>query len=419
MKLFENASLPTSSNALKRVNVLFDKQIIKISPDSISSEEEPEVIDLKGKILLPGAVDPHTHLLGNKKAMARRLKEATAQAIKGGWTSLAELSYQSEEPIFGKKKLESMIALIQDNALCDMALWGNVDILDYPYHAEAAQELWAKGVVGLSLMSPSPNEKIQELSYTEIMDLLLDIYESDTAFAFQGYDHEGHDHYSLESHMDAIKKILRRMQENPIHIPRISYFPVIEFINTISKRSDISFALSMRDLMHMLEPEDFPAAFETDFSEYRDLLGDLLKANKIYLLTNSSGSEDAECEIFRGNDPEIMSYSYHWVLSQLWKRRKIPLATCIKMTGENAAKRLGIYPQKGCLEAGSDADFVIYDPEGSTTVKSPSGKDVELLGNITAVYLRGQLTGSDDAPSGQFITRGQSPKRRHNNSTWI
>lgn len=419
MKLFENASLPTSSNALKRVNVLFDTKIIKIAVDTIVTEEEPEIIDLKGKILLPGAVDPHVHLLGSKKDMPKAIRSATQKAMAGGWTSLAEMSYHSELPIFGKRHLQQMIDLIEEHAACDMALWGNVDILDYPYHAEAAQELWSKGVVGITLMSPSPNENIQDISFTEIMDLFMDIYESDTEFAFQGYDFESHVEYTMESQMDGIKKILRRMQENPIHIPRISQYPVIEFINTISKRSDISFAINLQDLMYFLQPEAFPAVWDTNFAEFYELLYDLLKANKIYLLSNNCGSKSAECELFRGSDESILNYSYHWVLSELWKHRKIPLATCIKMTSENAAKRLGIYPQKGCLEAGSDADFVIYDPEGSSSITSPSGNQMELTGKIDSVYLRGELWNPQQAPEGKFITRGQSPKRRHNNRTWV
>jgi len=419
MKLFENASLPTSSNALKRVNVLFDTHILKISADPIESEEEPQRIDLKGKVLLPGAVDPHLHLLHKKKDMPSTLASATKKAIGGGWTSFAEMSYYSERPIFSKKDLRDMIKLIGENAFCDVALWGNVDIQDYPYHAEAAQELWTMGVVGIALMSPSPNDDIQELSFTEMMDLFMDIYESDTEFSFQGYDYESHPQYNLESHMDGIKKILRRMQENPIHIPRVSYYPVIEFINTISKRSDISFSISMQDLMHFLDEEHFPAIANSDFTEYRDLLYELLKTNKIYLLSNSCGPRLSRSPLYHGSDESILGYSYHWVLSELWKRRKIPLATCIKMTGENAAKRLGIYPQKGCLDIGSDADFVIYDPEGNTTIPSPDGNEIELIGKIDSVYLRGQQYQQSQAPHGEFISRGQSPKRRHNKSTWI
>ncbi|MCD8480126.1 MAG: amidohydrolase family protein [Candidatus Cloacimonetes bacterium] len=120
MILFENASLPTSSNALKRVNVLFDSKIIKISADPIISEEDPIVIDLKGKVLLPGAVDPHLHLLGKSQDMPDRIKRATQNAISGGWTSVAEMSYHSECPIFGAKHIRQMLELIQKNAI---AIW--------------------------------------------------------------------------------------------------------------------------------------------------------------------------------------------------------------------------------------------------------------------------------------------------------
>jgi len=66
MKLFTNVSLPTTSAAFKRVNVLFNETIIKISSDEIQSDELPEVIDLKGKILLPGGVDAHSHIITDK-----------------------------------------------------------------------------------------------------------------------------------------------------------------------------------------------------------------------------------------------------------------------------------------------------------------------------------------------------------------
>lgn len=419
MKLFENASLPTSSNAFKRVNILFDTKIIKISTDPIESEEEPERIDLKGKVILPGGIEPHLHILQGKKQMPAALERVSRLALKGGWSCLAEMSFTSEMPIFTNKQLKEQIALIEAHSAADMALWGNVDIFDYPYHAEVAQELWSKGVVGIALFTPSPNPKLQALSFTEMMDLFLDIYESDTEFAFQGWDNESHVEYSLESQLDGIKKILRRMQENPIHIPRVSKYPIIEFINSISKRSDISFAMNIADLMHLLDAERFPAPWATDFAEHSQLLIDLLKTNKIYLLSNSCGAQEDECELFWGASEEILPYSYHWVLSELWKARKIPLATCIKMTGENAAKRLGIYPQKGCIAAGSDADFVIYDPEGFSTYTSPNGKSLELTGKIDSVYLRGEKYLDKKPTKGSFIPRVQSPKRRHNNSTWI
>lgn len=425
MKLILNASLPTASAALKRVNVLFDDKIIKVSTDIPATEEDVERIDAKGLIMLPGGIDPHTHILGADSSAASDLAAISKAALEGGWTTLGELSYHTQSPIFKPAQLLEKIALLNENSWTAMALWGHVDITDYPYHAETAQELWGKGVVGIALCAPTPNAAISEISFTEIMDLFLDIYESDTSFAFQGYDHEAHSGYSFVSQMDAIKKLLRRMQENPIHIPRVSSFPTIEFINTISKRSDISFATCISDLMPVFDHETFAPVNRCDFSENADLLFELIRTNKIYLLSNCVVPPVLNAkqeEIFGGSNPDTLAYSYLWVLSELWKKRKVPLATCIKMTSENAAKRMGLYPLKGSLDPGSDADFVLYNPDAVSRFTSNVGKEIELTGKFSAIYLKGEQVAGEDFSSlrrGAYLPRSSNPKRRHNHYTWI
>jgi len=425
MKLLTNVSLPTSSNALKRVNVLFDKKIVKVSVDEITYEDELEIIDAKGLIMLPGGIDPHLHICAKDATAAKDVAETTKAALEGGWTTVGELSYFTESPIFSPSDLKAKADLMDANAYTATALWGHVDISDYPYHAEAAQELWAKGVVGIALAAPSPNPAISEISFTEIMDLFLDIYESDTAFAFQGYDHENHDGYSFVAQMDAIKKMLRRMQENPIHIPRVSSYPTIEFINSISKRSDISFATCMNDLMPFFDPQVFKPDHQCDFAESYELLFELIRTNKIYLVSNCTAGErnTTDCaEVFLGSDKSSLAYTYLWVLSELWKKHKVPLATCIKMTSENAAKRLGIYPNKGSLDPGGDADFVLYNPEVNSKFKTADGVAFELTGSFEAIYLNGELVAGKKIKTrrmGGHLLRSTNPKRRHNNTTWI
>lgn len=425
MKLLLNASLPTASAALKRVNVLFDDKIIKVSADIPSLDEDVETIDVKGLIILPGGIDPHTHILGEDTSAATDLSLITKNALEGGWTTLGELSYHTQSPIFSPQDLKNKAALLNEKVWTATALWGHVDISDYPYHAEAAQELWGKGIIGLALAAPSPNPAIAEISFTEIMDLFLDIYESDTAFGFQGFDHDTYPEYNFNSQMDAIKKLLRRMQENPIHIPRVSSYPTIEFINTISKRSDISFATCISDLMATYNCETFQHVNTCDFAEYVDLLFELIRTNKIYLLSNCVAPDllnAKQDEVFKGCSKDTLAYSYLWVLSEFWKKRKVPLATCIKMTSENAAKRMGIYPQKGSLDPGSDADFVLYNPEVTSSFVSNCGKEFELTGGFTAVYLKGEQVAGDGFTStrrGYFLPRSSNPKRRHNHYTWI
>jgi allantoinase len=422
MKLFTNASLPTSSSAMKRVNLLFDEKILKISTDEIVAEEISEVVDLKGKVLLPGAVDAHCHIITGKDP-AKSIARISKTALTGGWTTLAELSYLNPKPIFTLEDFKLMQDVISQHSFVDMALWGNVNIAAYPYHAETAQELWVAGVVGLALMNPSPNQAITALSFTEIMDLFMEIYESDTAFSFQGYDHEKHETDGFEAHRDAIKKILRRMQENPIHIPKISSFPTIEFINSISKRSDISFSLCISDLMSIYS--GISPILPNEMEEFKDMLFDLLRTNKIYVLSNNIENNNLPENLsmaYRGTPEKQAQFSFLWLLSELWQKRKVPLATVLKMSSENPAKRLGIYPQKGCLEAGSDADFVIYDPDKTTSYKADDGTDLTLQGQIESVWLRGTRViykGKASPAAGGFLKRTATPKRRHNTTTWF
>jgi dihydropyrimidinase len=47
---------------------------------------------------------------------------------------------------------------------------------------------------------------------------------------------------------------------------------------------------------------------------------------------------------------------------------KINLQQFVGLTSTNAARIFGLYPQKGALEIGSDADLVIWNPEIKSTI---------------------------------------------------
>ena len=76
----------------------------------------------------------------------------------------------------------------------------------------------------------------------------------------------------------------------------------------------------------------------------------------------------------------------------------------VALTSTNVAKIFGLYPRKGALRPGSDADIVIWDPEkmihyGVAVAQHRTDYNLyegwELKGFPTQVYLRGNLIVGD------------------------
>jgi allantoinase len=86
----------------------------------------------------------------------------------------------------------------------------------------------------------------------------------------------------------------------------------------------------------------------------------------------------------------------------------------------STAKLYGLYPRKGVIRAGSDADLTIVDPQASYTVrnddlvaKQPASpwNGFDLAGRPVAVVLRGEIAMRDGRPVGE--RRGKFIRARH------
>lgn len=98
---------------------------------------------------------------------------------------------------------------------------------------------------------------------------------------------------------------------------------------------------------------------------------------------------------------------------------RLDLHTFVNVASTNVAKIFGLFPRKGAVQVGSDADLVIYDPkyEGVISAKThhmnidySAFEGVKLRGRPSVVTVRGQVAVRD----GQFVGtvgRGQFLKR--------
>ncbi|MEQ9489796.1 MAG: dihydropyrimidinase [Alphaproteobacteria bacterium] len=101
---------------------------------------------------------------------------------------------------------------------------------------------------------------------------------------------------------------------------------------------------------------------------------------------------------------------------------RIDLNRFVAVTATNPAKLFGLYPRKGTIAVGSDADIALWDPEKTVTITNGmqhSGADYTpyegrtVTGYPVTTIVRGEIVWSDGAPTGktgggQFLRCGKS-----------
>ncbi len=98
---------------------------------------------------------------------------------------------------------------------------------------------------------------------------------------------------------------------------------------------------------------------------------------------------------------------------------RISLQQFVNVTSTQAAKIFGLYPRKGCIAVGADADLLVYDPTGTSTISAKTHhhnvdrnifEGFELKGRVSHTIAQGKVQWQDgqlrvERGSGRYLRR--------------
>lgn len=122
------------------------------------------------------------------------------------------------------------------------------------------------------------------------------------------------------------------------------------------------------------------------------------------------------------NGHPAIEHRMEFMYSEGVKKGKISLNKFVEVTSTNASKIFGMYPRKGTIAIGSDADLVIFDPSKEHTISADTHhmncdysayEGRKVIGKTEIVILRGMVAIEDEkchlkAGYGKFIPRGKT-----------
>jgi len=436
MLVIKDALISTGNlNDTQKVSIFIDGEIIsKVEESDVSIPEGAEVIDAAGLLLLPGGIDPHVHFDTPGYEDREDFQHGTEAAAAGGVTTIIDMPDTSIPSITNTGNLQQKLDVIQDQAAVDFALWGGVshNSMIEEYWHDSMAELWETGVVGFKVYLISGMETFKELSIIEMGQVMQhatklgaliglhaeekDIVQTRTEELQKQKKNTLQDYYfsrsdPVESQGVSIGIHLARQTKCTLHIVHVGSATAAEVIAR-SKAMGVD-----------LTAETCPHYLHFTYDDF-EKLGSMIKTSPVVKTrmdrdglwvaledqtldfvatdhapcpmkekqTGSCWSDYAGLPGVETRLPYLFSFGY--------MKKRLTLARFIEVTSSGAAKRFGIYPRKGAIQIGSDADFVLIDPSAIWTIK---GEDLHskakwtpfdglsINGKILKTILRGKM----------------------------
>lgn len=362
-------------------------------------------IDATGKLVLPGGIDAHVHLSGPPEEEHIDPKwvddfvSGSAAALSGGITSLGNMTFlaSGETPLAG---LEREGAIAREQTVADLFLHPVLDQLT-PQVLDEIPRLLDAGCSSVKVFTVLPNFDSQVRSYVEAVrragdgGLITLIHCEDYALIEDATarlvtDGKASLRYYAESRpvvseVVATERAVAICEATgaPVYIVHVSSARALDVCAEAQSRGLPVYVETRPLYLHLtrerFEDEDGAKYVgQPPLREQQDV--DSLWAGIRQGVVHTVCTDHFPWSLAAKLDPGLsianlrpgvadLDTMLPMLYSEGVRSGRITLGRFVEVTSTNAAKLFGLYPRKGTIAVGSDADLVVFDPDLTLTIK--------------------------------------------------
>ena len=454
-RLFKGGTI-VSGEGMKQLDILVKgEKILAVGEDL--EFRDAEIEDVRGKYLFPGFIDAHTHMALEVSGTitADKFDSGTKAEIAGGTTCIVDFATQNKGESL-KEALDNWHKKADGESSCDYAFHLAISDWNEKVSEELARVV-ADGIPSFKLYMTYDNMIVDDKTMYEILTRLKELG------GIAGVHCENNGIIAARLN-EVLQEKGNRLDtaDYPGTRPPAAEAEAINRLLKIAKCVDtpvivvhLSSAEGYREIQHAREDgktvyvETCPQYLLMDESKYflpdgegrkymiapplrkkknQQVLWEALSEGRIQTICTdhcsfdtaqkNMGAEDfskTPCGMPGGEERPALIYQFGV------NEGRITLEQMCKYLSENPAKLYRMYPQKGTLSPGSDADIVVWNPETEWTISKEHQQTnidycpmegTKIKGRAEKVFLRGQLAAENGEiiaeKTGRYVPRGIS-----------
>jgi allantoinase len=421
--LLVTGGLLVDETSVRQADLLVEDGRVRSILEHGHTQTADDVLDASGLHVLPGVVDAHVHFNEPGRTDWEGFLTGTTAAAAGGVTTVCDMPLNCRPPTLDVRALTIKRSSIADSALIDYALWGG--LVPESLAADHLRQLQRNGVVGVKAFlcdsGLAEYPYLDEFALLEAMQrcadlgLLLALHAEDPTETHRLADqaHAAQKRSPLDwarsrppsTELQAVQTALDSAQETGarLHFVHISTAAAARLIQQARQAGqDVScetcphyLALDEADLERLGSMAKCAPPLRSR-EEVEDLWQALLEGALDFI-----ASDHSPCPPHLKLTADIWSA---WggisgvqtllpvLLTEAVHRRHLPLPRLVGLIAANPARRLGLYPRKGVLQPGSDADLVLVDIQAEWTLQATDLRTRWPMNPFVGRTLHGQVT---------------------------